>query len=210
MKLLLAFILFFANPLSCELPKDKGWQQFFGRDTGNLQRSPIYRACVPKLWKRIDSEESVIDTMKPICEFLIESKSNETIKITIHNFPTTSIDERIPPIAQVNRWKQQLNVLSPLNFTVTPICKSGFVGLFFQARAHPNGVLAWSMQLAEEHYRHVNALSKASTNAAYYRQMGADYTIKAVGPNRLLEENKEDITHFATSFELIEAIPRND
>lgn len=210
MKFLLLPLLLFASPLPGYLPKSQGWQTFFGRDTGNLERLPIYRGKAPQHWKRIDSEESVVDTMKPICEFHIESIEGDPIKITLHNFPTSTIEERIPPAAQVHRWKQQLEILSPLDISISPLSRGGFTGLFFEAKTSPKGVLAWSMQLAEEHYRHQNALSKRSNNGDYYKQMSADYTIKAVGPNNLLQENRSDILNFAASFELIEAIPRND
>lgn len=182
------------------------------RDDGlDPTRPIIYRAKVPTDWLRQDppQKESIADTKKSICEFLIK-EDGDSIKITIHNFPTHSIEERIPPIAQVNRWKRQFESIDPAGMEVKPQAFGGFVGLFFEATGTMQGksitVLGWSMQLAPEHYR--------SFAWEYYRekdpkflQMNADYTIKVLGNPSLVAKYKQQITKFARSFELIEEIP---
>ncbi len=159
---------------------------------GRVRGLPIYRAEVPHHWHRQDpsAETPLDDTTQPICEFSID----EQIRITIHNFP----DQKIPPTAQVTRWKRQLNFITT---DTTPVAWGGFAGLQFYGEDKNSAVLAWAMQIAPEHYR---TLSKPSEK---YRQMRADYTIKVTGPTDLIESHRNEIISFANSFELIEAIP---
>jgi hypothetical protein len=81
-----------------------------GRDTGfaGEERPLVYRAEAPGHWHYEAPESSNADTMKSIAEFRIE-EDGETIRIAIHNFPTKTLKERIPPMAQIFRWKEQFN-----------------------------------------------------------------------------------------------------
>ena len=192
------------------------WQQIDGRDdqskTGHIVRRPVYRARVPKDWVREDPSPGVSneDSKLPICTFVIDD-DDEQIRITIHNFPTDSFDQRIPAQAQVARWKRQLGALDEGPSLLTPVAHGGFSGLYLQVTGERDGqptrFLAWSMLLDPEHYRVLVALEGADEELRFFRQMRADYTIKAVGSPDLVEQHREAIESFARSFELIEAIP---
>lgn len=199
---MLYFLLIAAIVTSCQSEPDTenrafSWQEICGREG----HSPIYRVKVPEGWKRRDPQGSLADTMKPICEFLID----DAIRITIHNFPSERIEERISPQAQVMRWKKQFDVLDPLHTSVGGQSFSGFSGLCFKGRGQMEGkplqMLGWSMQIAPEHYL---ILSEPSIKC---RQMRADFTIKALGPKSLMQKHENEILQFAQSFELIEEIP---
>lgn len=177
------------------------WLSIHGRDLA--VNDPIYRARVPDGWQRQApvSEAQREDTMQPICRFIVPDNEGP-VEITVHNFPTDSIDERIPPAAQVARWQRQVGARASAADLVQPIAHAGFVGLSYAA----DGVMAWSLQLAKEHYQ---ALSMAP-DSRLKQQMRADYTIKATGPEASLARHQREITAFARSFELIEEIPVRD
>lgn len=187
------------------------WQDICGRDNGvQLGRTPIYRANVPSKWIRHTSlNESIADTKKAICEFSIEDQGRQ-IRITIHSFPSQTIDERIPPAAQIARWKRQLDPLDLASVNVVPQSHGGFAGFLFEGSGILNNeqttILGWSMQLAPEHYRHLIP-GNNTDEANLLRQMRSDYTIKAVGPYDLVAKYKRSIMAFADSFELIQEIP---
>ena len=185
-------------------------QNIKGRDYEG-KRFNVYRVRVPAHWIRKDSfpDESLIDTKKALCEFLIPL-GKETIRIAIHNFPSETIDQRIPPSAQIARWKRQFEVLIPSESSTIPQAYSGYSGLKFKGVGDLNHidsmVLGWSLQISQEHYRTLSHPVNFS-DKNLYREMRADITIKAVGPKALMEENEEEINRFARSFELIEEIP---
>lgn len=152
---------------------------------------PIYQAEAPLSWKKIDpkAHQNLSDTTVPICSFEVGN-----ILITVHNFPYTSLDQRVPPIAQIARWKEQFYVH---NGDVTPIAHGGFGG--FRLEAHDpygKGIIAYAMQMTPSLFHIVDN-----------PQIKADYTIKAVGPKSEMEEERNGIDAFANSFELIEPIP---
>ncbi len=194
------------------------WQEISGRDEERtdfalsqidlpeMQRLPIYRAKVPANWNRHDPafDESISDTMKPLCEFKIAS-ANGDVRITIHNFPSGSLEGRIPPSAQIARWKQQFEQLDLTNIITIPCARGGFSGLYFEATGEMHGtkktVMGMSMQMAAEHYQ--NLQDHNSKNV----QRRADYTIKVQGSPASIEEHRKDLHSFSNSFELIEEIP---
>lgn len=189
---------------SCEpasQPWNAPWQTIAGRDPAITQ--PIYRARIPAHWQRVDPlpDESLADTTKPLCRLLILASEGQ-IDITIHNFPTDTIDQRIPPQSQVARWQRQLGDRASNTDSIRPFAHGGFVGLFFEA----DGLLAWSLQLAPSHYRTLSLPPASHLN----RQLRADYTIKATGPESALAHHRSDILAFARSFELIAEIPSDD
>ncbi len=187
------------------------WQTICGRDSGNLQRAPLYRAKVPITWIRQDPSllESNEDTTKPICKFKIH-ESSQVITVTIHNFPSDHIQQRIPPLAQIHRWKKQFDSLEPGTIIVTPQAYSGFVGLVLEGTGLLKGkrtsILAWAMQLAPEHYQNLLILSPHEKNDAVQQKL-ADFSIKAAGPADLMQRHKQSMLTFARSFELIEELP---
>lgn len=180
-----------------------------GRNDGE-RRLPIYQVSVPSGWVRRDSlpEETLSDTTKPIVEFLIAGETGP-IRISIHNFPSDTIEQRIPPSAQVARWQRQLEGLVAAESHTVPQAFGGFVGLGFKGLGRlgqiDSMVLGWSLQVGDHHYRMLSTASSGSVHR--HREMRADVTIKAVGPKNFMEGKEEEITAFARSFELIEEIP---
>lgn len=184
------------------------WQIIAGRnELPSLNRPLVYRAKIPETWQRIDPPpaNSIQDTRLPLVEFLI-AEEGEQIRLTVHNFPTSSIDERVPPAAQIARWKKQFDTLDMHSVYTQAVAKGGFSGLYFEASGRQKSkeirVIGWSLQLAQEHF---NALSWLKGEE--YVQMRSDYTIKAVGPSTLVSKHKNDLIRFAQSFELINEIP---
>jgi hypothetical protein len=182
-------------------------QTFNGRDEiisyGQKVRRPVYQAKVPLAWKRIDpaAKESILDTTKPIVSFFLE----EGLLLTIHTFPTHSLEERIPPIAQVERWAAQLK--GGKSHT-EPVGWGGFAGIRFEGEIGERGVVAWSLQLDLEHYQALHFLASTVEEEEHYKQMAADYTIKVTGPKALIEQHREELSFFVDSFELIQEIPK--
>lgn len=194
---LLYFFLLLSLLISCskETPfLNEQWQTFNAREeVENGERIALYRAKVPTAWTRIDpaSGESLLDTKKPICEFII----GEDIRLTIHTFPT-----KIPPIAQINRWKAQFQDLDSFSTLILPRSQGGFIGLFFEGEGQyqdkSQKMMGWSMQLAPEYDQKLES-----------RAQRADYTIKAVGPVESVNQHRKALLLFANSFELIEELP---
>lgn len=187
-------------------------QKIHGRDSGDdLTRVPIYQARVPTHWIRQDpsSDDSIADTTKPLCTFLIQDDGQQ-VRITVHNFPFTQASSRVPPQAQIARWERQFNTIDRTRVTTTPFASAGFYGFCFMCTgkqgSQPTTVIAWSMQLAPEHEASL-AVHTQLNPLPHFKQMRADYTIKAVGPPDLISKHKKDITIFAQSFELIHEIP---
>jgi hypothetical protein len=157
---------------------------------------PVYRIKVPSHWifKEPANDESLIDTTKSIGELLTDD-----IRITIHNFSSNSIEERIPFRQQILRWKNQFDELQQESIAISPQSFNGFSGAMLEASGTIAGksksVIAWSMQIAPEHYRKLECAERKSC-----------YTIKAVGPAREMEEKKAEITKCARSFEMIDEV----
>lgn len=188
--------------------QDTAWQEIRGRNSPDSSIRPkTYRAKAPNTWIRHDPplSESIHDSTKSLCEFFIKENERQ-IRITVHNFPTQTLEERIAPASQIARWKRQFERLDPSSIYITPEAHGGFTGFFFEGSGFINNqesaMLGLSMQLAPEHFRN---LSIKDSNAS--RQMRADYTIKAIGPKDLISKHKQAIIAFALSFELIEEIP---
>ncbi|MEI8124314.1 MAG: hypothetical protein WCG42_01000 [Parachlamydiaceae bacterium] len=207
--LLCAFALPFVGCSSPSQQTATVEQEIKGRDYEG-KRFAVYRVRVPQEWIRRDPlpNESLHDTTKAICEFIIKEDSG-IIRIAIHNFASETIDQRIPPSAQIARWQGQFESLSPLESSSTPQSFSGYSGLFFKGVGVLKGeevmVLGWSLQIAPEHYRMLSRYETKELN----KEMRADVTIKAVGLKELMEIHQEEIDLFAHSFELIEEIPES-
>lgn len=196
--LVISFILMSCDPPHRPIQTDTKEEKISGRNGVAL-----YQADVPLSWKRVDPKEisTLNDTTKAICEFFIEDPAG-TIRITVHNFPSISLDQRIPPEAQILRWKNQIKGKT----SETAVAHDGFGGYFFQGKGVIENkeatVLGWAMQLSPIHYQAIT-----SKQPIHYDQMRADYTIKAVGPSELMSRHQSEITHFADSFRLIKEIP---
>lgn len=201
------FSLFLAGCEQSE-PIETTWQQFCCRDRGNpAERLALYRAKVPSNWIREDSDESVLDSRKPICSFRIGDPHDPT-HLAIHTFTFDSFDQRIPPAAQIARWKRQFDELDLSTLIIDPQAYGGFTGLSLyacgQIKEKETGVLGYSMQLASQHWM---ILQNDLENNFKLKQMSADYTLKAVGSPSSIARWKDEIELFANSFELIDEVP---
>lgn|GEM_PF-919585 len=213
----LIFFIFLLLTACSSAPTDKypskkgSWQEFSGRDWAEirnedalLMRPVVYRAFVPFQWERkdADTQKSIKDTMKPICEYTIHD-SNMKIRLTIHTFPFNDSSSRIPCMAQITRWKDQFQEIDLLFTFTTQESHGGFCGLKLEAQGiYQNEkckILAWSMQLAQEHERRL-------TDQGLDKYKLADYTIKVMGSPFLVEKHKKEIQNFANSFEFIEEL----
>jgi hypothetical protein len=181
-----------------------------GRDNGiSAKALPIYRVKAPLSWNFFPPAptESLSNTIKPLCEWAIEDPAGP-IRITVHNFPTDSIEQRIPPSAQVARWQKQFDQLDPLSSSITQVSFAGFSGLLFEGSGLMNqtqtSVLAWIMQMAPEHYQSLSLHANTSDKS---KQQRADFSIKIIGPRESMETHKRTLLAFAQSFELIDEIP---
>lgn len=170
------------------------------RDKGDGLLQPLYRSSVPISWVRQDPIGSITDTTEANCTFFI-LEGEEKVKITFHTFPIENDEIRIPPEAQIARWKRQLEKGDPLQLILQPVSQGGFSGLFFEGEGEMKGkqtkVLGWSMKLADEYLRKLKIDSP----------MRADFTIKAVGTPLMIDKHRTAIIHFASHFELIDELP---
>jgi hypothetical protein len=203
--MLLCVLLFFESCHNEELPVAYFLQQISGRDDGTLPftRPLIYRIKVPRTWitKIPETTASLVDTMKPLCEFYCPQDKEPFIYISIHNFP---LQERaISPLSQVARWKGQFETLDAAKVSVIPQAFNGFLGVRFEASGilhkKETTILSWAMQVAPIHMSTLHLLNQA--------HLCADWTIKATGPPTLIARYKAEIVQFARSFEFIEEIP---
>ena len=175
--------------LGCEspaAPQSYPRQFFAGR---NPDQKPIYQTIVPSHWQRLPTESDLEDTMKPICAYCI---ANE-IQLVVHNFPSDTLSQRIPPQAQVTRWQRQFGQGS-----LSEECYNGFVGLRLEAQ----NLIAWAMQMDPELFLTLTGPLAFPQD----RERRSDYTIKVTGPQDLLEDHRQELETFARYFELIEPI----
>jgi hypothetical protein len=192
MKYITLFILvLFTGCSSQEDTKHTNYQQVKGRN-----QEISYQINAPKDWKKIDPETPPLDTKLPICEFYIEDPEG-SIRITVHNFPSKSLEDRIPPLSQIARWKKQLNMQSE---NITPQSFSGYVGYLFEGDDGETAMMGWIMQLGPQQYSRL-------TFQDIPAEWRSDVTIKAQGPLSLMQKNRHNITRFARSFELVQEIP---
>jgi hypothetical protein len=179
----------------------------------NSEMSPdrpiIYQMKLPVNWiHQTTDNQTLSDTTLPIAEFYIR-ENDDSIRITLHNFPVDQMENRIPPIAQLNRWKGQFVKLDQSSLIIKPQSFAGYQGLYFEAlgelKNQQTRVIGWSMQLAPEHFRVLSRLTPKIIEKRHH-QMRGDITIKAVGPDDLMKKNKNELITFARSFKLIDEI----
>lgn len=181
------------------------------RDEGDPKQRPVvYRIKVPQEWIEQNPliDESIMDTTKAIMEFFIYGDEAK-VRIAIHNFPSNTMDQRILPMAQINRWKKQFQSLDETSVSIIPQAFGGYYGFLLEATGQMDevktSILAWSLQLAMEHYQALS-LPVPPTLTKRHRQMRGDVTIKAVGPQHLIAKHRERIISSARSFQLIDDI----
>lgn len=198
MKLNILYIFFLFLLVGCSPAADqttpKKWQKI-----KNREGIDTYRVNIPlSLIIKDITMDSRHDTTIPIFELYV-IEGDDSIRITIHDFPFLEKSDRIPPQAQVARWKKQLQHLDPLTMQIRQYSHGGFIGLIFEGigtfEEKEVRMLAWTMQLAPEYSR--KNLSKFQ----------ADYTIKMVGSPLIMEKHMNALVAFGNSFELIEELP---
>jgi hypothetical protein len=180
-------------------PDDKKWVQMTGREP---DRIPLYRIRIPDNWTVAlpPSNVPLTDSRNALCEITID----QSIRMAIHNFPTETRDQSIPPQAQIQRWMQQLKDSDSTRTLISPQSFSGYTGLLLEAEGKidgaPAAVMGWALQIGKEQFRML-------ANAGMPVQMRADITIKVTGPPDKIALRRSEITRAAKSFELIEEIP---
>lgn len=199
------------NLSSCEIANSSKifhTQPLSSRDDGSPNsRALLYQTTVPQNWIRKDpsENESILDTKKANCEFFIH-ENNQQVRITIHTFPYSDDSQRIPPQAQIQRWKKQFDHYNSITLITNSCSQSGFYGYFFEVEGminhEPITMMGWSMQLSPLFDR---ALKYDQDNQAQIKR--ADFTIKVTGPPELVSKNREDILIFAQHFEFIDELP---
>jgi hypothetical protein len=129
---------------------------------------------------------------------------NSTITVSFHSFPSNHFDERIPSQAQVARWRKQLQ---PIMEVCEPVSFSGFSGLYYEGENETEKMMAWSMQLDSGLYQALLFCGKTHEEKEFYKQLCADFTIKAYGPKEKMNDQKKEICFFAHHLGLIQEIP---
>lgn len=195
----LFFLIFF---VSCETTDQWEYQTLAipGRN-GQL----IYEIDFPKNWgASITNNESIDDTTLSLCH-LILNENNEKITLAIHNFPTKSIDDRIPIKAQILRWINQLEQNEEIKNDEKNESFGGFCGIKYQGVGKIKGIkqkmIAWAMELPEETYHQLNFSSHSKEKLL---QMRSNYTLKVLGPEALVNKHQQTIEKIARSFRLID------
>lgn len=175
------------------------------------ERVAVYQIRVPQTWVRRDPlpQDPIEDTTQALCEFLINDPDG-IIRIAVHNFPSDEAETRIPPAAQVARWKQQLGNEKSDEWVETPVAFAGYSGVEFLGTGKKEEqeirVFALALQLGHEHFKNLS-VPETSSQALRYRQMRGDVTLKALGPAAAMEKQREAILKAFRSFELIDEIP---
>lgn len=193
------FIFLFS---SCENKSDQQLKIIEVKGRSDIaQLSPkveTYRMMVPEGWEiQLPGEEDpLLDTTKPLLTL-----HSQDVTIVFHNFPAEHLEQRVPPMAQVARWKKQFDSISELSVQIHPFSVAGFTGFQFEAvgvqKNTPVKVIAWSMQLTPELFQRL---------PGHASQQKGDWTLKAVGPPDQVEWIQEDLTRLASSIELVEGI----
>jgi hypothetical protein len=163
---------------------------------GRASPEPLYRIKVPSGWQQLSPQGNRLETTTPIAEFSIDNR----VRITIHNFPISSVEESIPPTAQISRWKRQFERLDQTSLQLTPQAFSGYAGLLIEGsgllQGKPTALMGWALQLAPDYFR------LPLTPDIY-----GDVTIKVQGDPSLVQSERKAIMAFARSFELIHPLP---
>lgn len=173
-------------------------------------QQPVYTLKVPSTWKRVETTTlPLTDTRTPLVTYVFGDEG-DLVTVTIHNFPLDQIEDQIPPLAQVERWKRQFEKLIPEETEVKPVAFAGYVGLSLRGHGFIKGretlIEAWSLQMAPEHFGYLSHPESKSLHEKY-NQMKGDVTIKIVGPGHVIIKHQPEIDKVIASFHLIEEIP---
>lgn len=178
---------------SCDAPHEES--STIDIISGRVEKIPFWRIMRPSSWHVLPSPDNLLDTRLPIQEYEIED-----IAFYIHSFPSQSEEARIPPFAQIQRWKMQFDADPPPEFYLERQAFSGYSGILLDGRGKIKGqntrMLAWAL-----------ALSPRSYHALKNPEARSDITLKAIGNTFSMDAHEDDIRKSARTFELIEAIP---
>lgn len=207
-KVALSTLLFTGVGCSSPSPSQKVFsvQEVKGRND-----YPVYRLKIPPQWEMAETSSAISlkDTTQPLCSWTRQAEEG-ALRITLHNFPSPSMEARIPPQAQIERWKRQLTPLDPAQTMVTPQAFSGFTGFLFEGsgkhKEEEIRMMAWVMQLAPEHWNRLEVYQEIlhPVQKEYLDQMRADFTFKIMGPPAAVARHHQEILAAARSIELIQ------
>ena len=157
--------------------------------TGRDGDPPLFVCQPPASWTTVlPAEQNLQDTRVPIMEWSIEGK----VRVTLHTFP--AIPKRIPPQAQIARWRRQLAPLEKEQITQQSF--AGFFGLVWEGENQKTKVLAWSMLLGNEHLYTLWDRPR----------MQQDWTLKAEGDPASVNSRRDEIFNLARSLEFVDEI----
>ena len=192
---LIILLCTFFTCCSTEPPTSGNVTTISGREP---ERFPLYRVSIPDGWEIIHPDPDIALTDSRLA--LLECRSGDSLRVVFHNFPSADLTQRIPPQAQVERWKKQLDQIQTASVITTPQSFSGYTGLLLQAEGKDTAVMGWALQIGADHYRNFSYSDLPE-------QMRADITIKATGTPLEIARNRAKLQSMARSFELIEEIP---
>lgn len=206
----LAWLLFLS--FSCSEIRNKkasnSLELIYGRALQENERKPIYSLSLPEGWQKIEEypADSLKDTTKPLGKW----KKGEII-LTVYNFPFSSLQERIPPHFQVDRWRKQLDA-APESILIEPQAFSGYKGLYFEGigflEGKPSSMMAWALSLGDGHSFTLRKIkNRTQREDDLINNLLSDITLKATGPRPSLEEYHDEIVAIARSFETINPFP---
>lgn len=169
---------------------------------GRFIEDRIYRIEVPQTWsvEKGHPLTDLADTRTPLRAWSIDDPDG-SIRITFHSFPVEAEKPRVPPRAQVERWKRQLN--HPLSCCTEPTSWSGYCGLYFEGSQKEKTVLGWALQLGREHDYSLSSPSPRSLETKR-KEMRSDITFKVTGPTEAVDRHRDEILEAIGSFELID------
>lgn len=164
--------------------------------SGREQQNDLWHIRRPVEWTLKDASPSLRDSRLANKEYEIE----DAISLVIHSFPSQTIEKRIPPLAQVQRWKAQFDRSPPPQFHLSPQAFSGYAGFLLEGEGRIKGkevrMLAWALSLSPKAYFSLKNPESRS-----------EITIKVVGSEEMVNLHEESILKAVRTLGLIEAIP---
>lgn len=204
---LVQFLLLWTTVASCQ--SDGNYPKAQTIQIPGRENAEFYQITVPLNWvvQNHSSDAFKHDSKISLVEFTIPDDSDH-IRISIHNFPNNHLNSRIPPFQQIERWKKQFSSLE--SQSILPQSFSGYVGLLFEGQGSMNqkkmSMLAWTMQLDTSLYQYLDKL-QTYDKTSLYKEMQADFTIKALGSTEVLQKYQKQIIEAAHSFKIKYEIP---
>lgn len=164
--------------------------------SGRYSNLPIYSAKIPGNWVIIMPKEDadLKDTKIPLISFNLP----DGILVTFHTFPGDSLENRIPPMAQIERWKNQFK---GKDFELIPLSRCGFGGYCLRI-FDDSGMIGYAMQLTPTLFQSM-LYPHFKIEELYFTEMRGDFTVKAIGKGSALEREQKIIDDFVKSLKWI-------